>query len=92
MKNTPEGPRQPPNTLSFMVRLWRVSEGSSLGDDATVVWRASVQEALTGERIFFASFGDLVSFLRRQMGVTSGEAADDRNGAPTARNLSIPQD
>ena len=75
-----------------MVRLWRVSGGRSTGGDEKVIWRASVQEALTGERICFACLNDLFSFLQRQTGAESGEAPDDREGAMAGHNNSIPHD
>ena len=92
MKNTPTDTWQPPDTLSFMVRLWRVSGESSMGGDEEVIWRASVQEALTGERVFFASLNDLFGFLRRRTDTTSGAFPDDRDGAMAAHSNSIPHD
>lgn len=45
---------------SYLLRLWRVkSQGQSL-------WRASLEDALTGERRGFASLDDLFACLRRQ--------------------------
>ena len=92
VKNTPKGARQPPDTLSFMVRLWRVSGGSSTDGDEKVIWRASIQEALTSERMFFASLNELFGFLQQQTDAMFALAADDCDGTMAAHNSSIPHD
>ena len=45
--------------FSYLLRLWRDS-------DDTALWRASLQSPHTGERIHFASFEELLEYLRRQ--------------------------
>jgi hypothetical protein len=54
-----------PEYLSYLLRLWSVN-----GAEKTV-WRASLENALTGERKAFASLDDLFDFLRQQTGVRS---------------------
>jgi hypothetical protein len=56
--------KEPPHYLSYLLRLWRVD-----GKDAEPVWRASIENARTGERMVFARLDDLFDFLREQ---TSG--------------------
>ncbi len=57
-KNTSEQP----DYLSYLLRLWRVSEEETS-------WRASLESSHTGEREGFASLDDLFSFLREQTGI-----------------------
>lgn len=63
--------------VSYLLRLW------SVNDDGHVVWRASVESGLTGERQAFASLEELCDFLRQQTeasvlqtGVGSDEVKD----------------
>jgi hypothetical protein len=57
-----------------MLRLWRARErGAS-------VWRASLQDPHTGERVSFRSLGELLAFLREQMGL-----------APNAEDAELPR-
>jgi hypothetical protein len=49
-----------PDYLSYMLRLWRVDNG-----DQETVWRASLQDSLTGQQVGFASLEELFAFLRR---------------------------
>jgi hypothetical protein len=67
-----------PYYLSYLLRLWRVNSGGSsqAGEEGTV-WRASLQDPLTDERVNFASLEDLVAFLRRQMGLVSDADRDE---------------
>jgi hypothetical protein len=68
-----------PYYLSYLLRLWRVnSGGSSQAGEEGMVWRASLQEPLTDERVNFASLEDLVAYLRRQMGLVSDADRDER--------------
>ena len=67
-----------PDYFSYLLRLWRVSNGVSAqaGAEGTL-WRASLQDPLTDERVNFASLDDLVAFLRRQMGLVSNADRDE---------------
>jgi hypothetical protein len=50
---------------AYLLRLWRVhSEGKT-------AWRASVENAHTGERKGFTNLEHLFDFLRRQTGASS---------------------
>jgi hypothetical protein len=51
---------QEPRYLAYMLRLWQVR------DDDEMPWRASLEDARTGERRGFASLELLVAFLREQ--------------------------
>jgi hypothetical protein len=57
--------------LSYLLRLW------SMRVDDKTVWRASLESAITGERIGFASLDDLLDFLKRQTGGCSGHMGGD---------------
>lgn len=72
MTHTSKGAEEQSDYVSFLLRLWRVSGGEA------AVWRASLQDTLTDERMNFASLGDLVAFLRRQMGLVSDADQDER--------------
>jgi len=47
--------------LAFMLRLWPVEQ------DGEIVWRASLESPLTGERRGFASLEALIAFLRGEI-------------------------
>lgn len=60
---------KPPLTYSaYLLRLWRDSEQSP--------WRASLEDAQSGERHGFADLEQLFSFLRRQAERAPGSDAD----------------
>ena len=64
--------------LSFLVRLWRVSGGvGSKRNPEEAVWRASLLDTLTEERVTFATIDDLFTFLRRQIGTTLNTNRDE---------------
>ncbi len=48
-----------PSYVSFLLRLWRIPDG----DDA--VWRASLEDTLSGEQMAFATVENLLEFLQR---------------------------
>ncbi len=49
---------QEPRYLAFMLRLWQVR------DNEETVWRASLEDAHTGERRGFGSLESLYAFLK----------------------------
>ena len=56
-----------PNYVSFLLRLWQVSdEGKSQPSPKKAVWRASLENPHTGERKGFANLDELFDFLRAQ--------------------------
>jgi len=57
-----------PRYLAYLLRLWQS------GNPCSPVWRASLQDAHTGECHGFADFDALLRFLQRQ----TGSATDDR--------------
>lgn len=72
MTYTAKSTREQSDYLSFLLRLWRVCGGEGVQYDAeAAVWRASLQDTLTDERVNFASLEDLLVHLRRQMGLAS---------------------
>lgn len=59
--------KEQPDYLSYLLRLWRVSDGGQ-----AVIWRASLESPHAGERKVFTSLDDLFDFLREQTDVSSG--------------------
>lgn len=45
---------------SYLLRLW------AAGEEENTIWRASLEDPLTGQRRGFASLDDLFDFLRQQ--------------------------
>ena len=60
--------------LSYLLRLWQVESKGRL------VWRASLEDARTGERRGFASIDALLGFLREQTDVVT-DLLEDENAA-----------
>jgi len=71
MTNSPSDSRGPPEYLSFLLRLWRVNGGDKQTGVGVAIWRASIENPLTGERRGFASLDALFVFLRQQTGALS---------------------
>ncbi len=68
---------QSPRYMAFLLRLWCIDEGDS------AVWRASLEDAHTGERYGFADLTSLFEFLKEQQerakhaeGGTNGSQVD----------------
>jgi hypothetical protein len=57
--------------VAYLLRLWQVRNGKEAH------WRASLQEAYTGERHGFASLEALFEFLRARTECTSDLTAED---------------
>ena len=53
--------------LSYVLRMWRTRNGERS------VWRASLQDVRSGERMGFAGLDEVARFLRAQTGYTPGE-------------------
>ncbi len=68
--------RQQRQYLSYLLRLWQASGGSSdpLGDPP--LWRASLESPQTGARLGFASLEDLLDFLEEEIGSTPSGSQD----------------
>jgi hypothetical protein len=49
--------------LAYLLRLWQVHHEREIG------WRASVENAHTGEKVGFAHLDELVAFLRERTGL-----------------------
>jgi hypothetical protein len=73
--------KQQPGYLSYLLRLWRVSDqqGSEASSER-VAWRASLEDPRTGELHKFASLEEVFDFLRAHMGRAGGIATDDAGG------------
>ena len=55
-----------------------------MSDEGEVAWRASLENAHTGERKGFTSLDDLFDFLRRQVGTSPGLDGDVTERKKTA--------
>jgi hypothetical protein len=70
-------PKDEPDYLSYLLRLWRVRDGEKPSCGAGEahraeeqgIWRVSLHSVHTGEQQSFASLDDLFAFLQRQTGV-----------------------
>ena len=49
--------------LAYLLRLWQVQDKGKIG------WRASLENAHTGEKLAFAQLDELVVFLRERTGL-----------------------
>jgi len=65
---------QPPRYLAYLVRLWQVQ------DKGVFVWRASLEDAHTGERRGFSDVKLLFAFLAEQ--TTGPNSCDARPLSP----------
>ncbi len=52
--------------LAYLLRLWQTQDKGELG------WRASLENAHTGEKLAFAHLDELVAFLRERIGLAAG--------------------
>jgi hypothetical protein len=66
--------------LSYLLRLWRENDDTDIHrSQEPFVWRASLENSLTGKRQGFSSLRDLFAFLCQEVGVAvdEGEKDDD---------------
>lgn len=70
-------PPTPPHYRAYLLRLWRVGESSEA--EKLPIWRASLEDPHTGERLAFATLGRLFAFLSDQ---TAQADPDDRPNPP----------
>jgi hypothetical protein len=49
--------------LAYLLRLWQIQDKGEIG------WRASLENAHTGEKLAFAHLDELVTFLRERIGL-----------------------
>jgi hypothetical protein len=68
--------------LAYLVRLWAVH------DDGELVWRASAEDAHTGERRAFADLAGLCAFLQESAGQVLADAACEAR--PTMERGELP--
>lgn len=66
MDTHPQGSEEQRDYLSYLLRLWKESDG------ARPVWRASLKSSHTGEKVGFGSLEEMYEFLRRETGTLSG--------------------
>lgn len=78
--NTPSGQTKPTvrkGYLAYLVRLWQFNQ------EGEKAWRASLEDAHTGESCGFISLEDLFDFLRQRARNYNIEGTDEEN-SPTA--------
>jgi hypothetical protein len=63
--------RERADYVSYMLRLWRAGEDVVKCDEEQALWRASLENAHTGERRGFANLEELFDFLREHTGAAS---------------------
>jgi hypothetical protein len=74
--------KQQTDYMSFMLRLWHVGDG-----EPETLWRASLQNSLTGERMSFATLEELFAFLRQLIAVVPDvDATSSRLGKQNGCN------
>jgi hypothetical protein len=61
--------------LAYLLRLWRTGPGEGAG------WRASLQDAHTGQRVGLACLDDVVAYLKQRMGEGGAEVGDGTDEA-----------
>jgi hypothetical protein len=57
--------KKPGEYMAYMLRIWPLRNKSRL------LWRATLENAQTGERVGFASLDELFDYLRQQTGQAS---------------------
>ena len=62
MDTHPQGSQERCDYLSYLLRLWRESDGE------VPVWRASLKSSHTGETLGFGRLEELFEFLRQESG------------------------
>jgi hypothetical protein len=73
-------PNEQSKYLSYLLRLWRENDDEKPHHcTGEAVWRASLENALTGRRHGFHCLNELFTFLRRETGVVvdGAEQGDD---------------
>lgn len=79
MGNAPEDTTLQTDYLSYLLRLWREGSDNEPATARRPVWRASLQDPHTGQRVGFGGPDEMFAFLRGRMAALSG-AEDERNG------------
>ena len=62
----------------FTVRVWREELGADHAE-----WRGKVQYVLSGEARYFREWGDLIAFVREQVGDQAASSADVAGTRPS---------
>jgi hypothetical protein len=75
-----------PRYVSYLLRLWQAEQGGAL------VWRASLEDAHTGERRGFATLAELYAFLEQATAaVSEWEPRSTKSGDVIVRPKAHPQ-
>lgn len=61
-----------PDYLSYLLRLWRVSDGEGS------TWRALLKSSHTGQQVGFGNLEELFAFIREQAGIPPPPSGRER--------------
>ena len=64
-----------PGYLAYLLRLWRIGKGEG------AVWRASLQDVRTGERVGFAGLEEAFVYLQQCMAERTRSSRDRDEGS-----------
>jgi hypothetical protein len=53
--------REPSGYRAYLLRLWRIEDGEK------AIWRASLQDVRTGQRLGFADLDEAIAHLRKEI-------------------------
>ena len=70
--------------LAYLLRLWQIQDKEETG------WRASLENAHTGEKLAFADLDQLIAFLRERIGLAPpAERLVEYERTPQTDSLSL---
>jgi hypothetical protein len=76
------GHRDKTDYVSYLLRIWRVSQAAGTGEIKEATWHASLESPHTGERWGFSGLEALCEFLREQIDLLNCGSADDGQDRP----------
>lgn len=65
--------------ISYMLRMWQVGRGGDPKSPTAELWRASLQDPLSGKRLVFANLKELFIFLENEVGLGPETAGNPEN-------------
>jgi hypothetical protein len=80
MTTAMEASRDRTHYLSHLLRLWCEGGEGDSGEAGGPVWRASLQDPYTGQRIGFGGPDEMFAFLRSRMAAQSGAQFEQDRG------------
>jgi hypothetical protein len=80
MGTAAEESREGTHYLSYLLRLWCEGGDKKPATSRKTVWRASLQDPHTGQRLGFGGPDELFAFLRSRMAALSGAELEKNEG------------